>query len=60
MKFYGNYMACGDKRNKWLDFGSDLDHHAWLPNQKYGHHSTNYERDIDKISRVALQWYQKQ
>ena len=46
MKFYGGIV--GGERNKWLDFGSNPDHHAnsW----KSDHYATNYERILLKFS----------
>ena len=56
MKFYGGVR--GVKRNKWLDFGSDLDHHADFP---IGQRLLNkLWAGFHEIFRIALQWYKEQ
>ena len=54
MKFY--WGVWGGKRNKWLDFGSDTDHHADCPirNQAITQWIMS---SFDEIFRIALQWY---
>ena len=55
MKFYGGVWD--GKRNKWLHFGSDSDHHVASPTQPL---LNKLWADFDEIFRIAVQWYNEQ
>ena len=58
MKVYGGVQ--GDKRNKWINFGGDPDHHADCPTRNLAITQQIMTRFIDAIFRIALQWYKEQ